>query len=243
MSRNVDLLNNIEAEFAFVNGFARPKRDASTKTARGDQRGPFRQELMLLAETMFLTDEANVPHQVVFCGMDASSGSSEICLGLGEILAAFGAGPVCLVDANRRSKLSTLLGCHQTGSCRGSQQQMCRELKPNLWLAAIGTDSLVEADSRQNEDRPIHRFREAIAEIARRFEFVLVDAPEANSRADIGMLAQSVGVAILVIEANSTRKAAALRVKKVLEENGVQLLGSVLNNRTFPIPEGLYRRL
>jgi Mrp family chromosome partitioning ATPase len=48
---------------------------------------------------------------------------------------------------------------------------------------------------------------------------------------------------VLVLEAHSTRREAARRAKENLEMADVRMLGVVLNNRTFPIPESLYRRL
>jgi len=48
---------------------------------------------------------------------------------------------------------------------------------------------------------------------------------------------------ILVLEANSTRRAAAQRAVQVLHATNARLLGSVLSGRTFPIPEEIYRRL
>jgi hypothetical protein len=40
-----------------------------------------------------------------------------------------------------------------------------------------------------------------------------------------------------------TRRRAALQTKRALEEAGVRLLGTVLADREFPIPQNLYRRL
>ena len=48
---------------------------------------------------------------------------------------------------------------------------------------------------------------------------------------------------VLVIEANSTRREAARMAKETFESANVKLLGAILNNRTFPIPESLYRKL
>ncbi len=46
---------------------------------------------------------------------------------------------------------------------------------------------------------------------------------------------------VLVVSAARTRRATALKVKNDL--NGVRLLGTVLCDREFPIPRGIYRRL
>jgi Mrp family chromosome partitioning ATPase len=72
---------------------------------------------------------------------------------------------------------------------------------------------------------------------------VLIDAPGTSSSRDAALLGQLADAAILVVEANSTRKMAARKAKEFLERAGVQLIGTILNNRTFPIPEALYKIL
>jgi len=57
------------------------------------------------------------------------------------------------------------------------------------------------------------------------------------------VLGQGTDGVVLVLEANVTRRVAALSAKESLEAAGVRLLGTVLNNRTFPIPDKLYRNL
>jgi len=47
----------------------------------------------------------------------------------------------------------------------------------------------------------------------------------------------------LVVEANLTRREVARKAKESLESANVRLLGAVLNNRTFPIPETIYRNI
>jgi Mrp family chromosome partitioning ATPase len=48
---------------------------------------------------------------------------------------------------------------------------------------------------------------------------------------------------VLVLEANATRRDATARITERLYAMQVKVLGAVLNKRTFPIPESLYRRL
>jgi Mrp family chromosome partitioning ATPase len=49
--------------------------------------------------------------------------------------------------------------------------------------------------------------------------------------------------AVLVVEAGVTRKSAARKAKESLEAAGVSLIGTILNNRSFPIPEKIYKRI
>jgi len=49
--------------------------------------------------------------------------------------------------------------------------------------------------------------------------------------------------AVLVITANQTRRESALQARRILQRCNVELLGTVLEGRQFPIPESIYRRL
>jgi Mrp family chromosome partitioning ATPase len=72
---------------------------------------------------------------------------------------------------------------------------------------------------------------------------MLIDAPGTSVCGDAQLLSLVADAAILVIEANSTRRLTARKAKESLDAAGVRLLGTVLNNRSFPIPEKLYRKL
>jgi len=64
-----------------------------------------------------------------------------------------------------------------------------------------------------------------------------------NAFADGMLLARLLDGVVLVLEANSTRREAALQVTESLKTTKIVILGAVLNNRTFPIPEAVYKRL
>jgi Mrp family chromosome partitioning ATPase len=75
------------------------------------------------------------------------------------------------------------------------------------------------------------------------FDYVLIDAPGVSVCGDAAVLGYAAGAAVLVVEANITRRVIAREAKETLEAANVHLLGTVLSNRTFPIPEQLYRKL
>jgi Mrp family chromosome partitioning ATPase len=72
---------------------------------------------------------------------------------------------------------------------------------------------------------------------------VLIDAPPLTRYSDAIALGQLTDGFVLVLEANSTRREAALKVSENLRAAHIQVLGAVLNKRTFPIPESLYNKL
>jgi Mrp family chromosome partitioning ATPase len=89
----------------------------------------------------------------------------------------------------------------------------------------------------------VDELKERLAQLRGVFEYVLIDAPGTNVCEDARLLGQVADAAILVIEAHSTRRVTARKAKETLDAAGVRLLGTVLQNRSFPIPERLYKRL
>ena len=83
------------------------------------------------------------------------------------------------------------------------------------------------------------RFEELRAE----FDYILINAPTMGTTANLTLLGQMADGVIFVVEANSTRRETTKQFKESLEEAHVRVLGVVLNNRTFPIPEAVYRKL
>ena len=75
------------------------------------------------------------------------------------------------------------------------------------------------------------------------FAYVVINAPPVGMYNDAVLLGQKADGIVLVLEANSTRRVAAHKAKQALEAANVRVLGTVLNNRTFPIPEKIYRLL
>jgi Mrp family chromosome partitioning ATPase len=87
------------------------------------------------------------------------------------------------------------------------------------------------------------RLAARIGELRGEFGYVLMDSPPVNVYSDAISLGQSADGVVLVLSANSTRKEAGRKAKESFEMAGARLLGAVLNNRTYPIPQGLYDRL
>lgn len=237
MSLNYDLLKQIERE----------RQTQSTEPLRARADSAWRtpqiqctQELMGLAQTVFLADSADTPRDVLLCGVDRKNESSRISFELGRLLAAFSGHSVCLVEGDvLDARLSQRAKEFRVAIQNNSRSNGCTKIEPNLWIA----DPDLLDPNRSGVLADADALKRKLIELKCSFHFVLISAPGVNDRTDAGVLGQIVDATILVIEANSTRKAAALKAKKVLQGMGVRLLGTVLNNRLFPIPEGLYGRL
>jgi Mrp family chromosome partitioning ATPase len=85
--------------------------------------------------------------------------------------------------------------------------------------------------------------RMRIVELRQEFHYVLIDAPAINTANDGIVLGRVADGVVVVIKANSSRREIARKAIQELENAKVRVLGAVLNQRTFPIPQGIYNRL
>ncbi len=244
MSRNFELLTQLEAEVPAPALPTKPKANGPVVIAleRSDSADAGRDETLRLVQRVFLSTNGSGPRQVVFCGAEGDNGSSDVCASAGRTLAANTSLLVCLVDAHVRSpRLSRMFAASKTSSSSGISDpgcDKCVQIDGNLWLA--GTDLLTD---NHGSLLSVEELRDRLAQLQGRFEFVLIDAPGAAVSGDAAILGKAADAVILVIEANSTRRLTARRAKETLDAAGVRLLGTVLHNRKFPIPRGLYKRL
>jgi hypothetical protein len=82
-----------------------------------------------------------------------------------------------------------------------------------------------------------------LAELRNEFEYAVIHGPAAGVSSEAAVLGQLADGIILVLGAHSTRKATARKIKEGLEAAQSRILGTVLSERRFPVPERIYRRL
>ena len=199
----------------------------------------------LIQRLFLLSANAASPHVVLFTGVGPGDGNSWICARAGEMAAAKLAGSVCVVDANLRSPtLHECFGVPNDGGLTGAtvesgpMRNFAHQLgNTNLWFVPCGTAGsdigrLISSD----------RLRTRLAELRTEFDYVLIDSPAAGVYNDAVILGQLTDGVVLVIGASTARRDMALRAMESLAAAKVRVLGAVLNRRTFPIPEALYRR-
>jgi len=205
------------------------------------------EEMRKLVQRLFLLPrDGGGPRMVLFCGVEQGDRSHWICARAGRTLATQVAGTVCVVDANLRSPsmhqhfaVENLRGLSDALRNSGPIRTCVRPLSGNnLWLMPCGSPA-PDLQNLLSSDHIMPRMKELRAE----FDYVLVDAPPVNPYADAILLGQLADGVVLVVQADSTRRETARKVKETLQAAKVNLLGTVLDKRTFPIPEPFYRRL
>jgi Mrp family chromosome partitioning ATPase len=72
---------------------------------------------------------------------------------------------------------------------------------------------------------------------------VLIDASAMNVSNDATALAAAADGMVIVLKANFTRRETMRKTVHDLQSAKVRVLGAVLNQRTFPIPQSIYDKL
>jgi protein-tyrosine kinase len=246
MSRNFELLQradrvakilpNVSPLIVPSNGHSRPHSDEIQP----------REEASKLVQRVFALPGTPGPRAVVFTGIGDGSGSPAVCAMAAEALAARGIGSVCVVDSNFRSpalhrwfEVDNLEGLADGLTHSGPIRELTRQIAAgNLWLLPCGSHSVASAYLAYADRLSIR-----LGELREEFDYVLITAPPADKYPEaiaIGKMADGV---ILVVEANSTPREIVQKTKYSLDSAEVRLLGAVLNDRTFPIPQAIYSKL
>jgi Mrp family chromosome partitioning ATPase len=248
LSKNFELLKLVE-KYDFFNLFKLPAEPAtlpqkahaaiSLKKVSPDT------EIAKLVQRLFSpAGNGSGPRVVSFSGISRDERSSWICARAGEILAEQADTSVCLVDANfwspqlhvhlaTANQIGLAEALATEGPIRNFGKPLCGE---NPWLIPSG---LVKRGLYPS----IERYRERLAELRESFDYILLSAPALSRETEATFLGQLADGIVLIVEANHSRRETVRRAKEQLESAHVRLLGAVLDQRTFPIPEGLYRRL
>jgi capsular exopolysaccharide synthesis family protein len=111
--------------------------------------------------------------------------------------------------------------------------------------AAPGIDGLWTVGTRGSVTNPTEllsgpRMRLVIAELAERFDIVLIDSPPVLPVADALILAGYADAALVVVATGQTRRAELRRTREKLARAGVHVSGAVLNKSTAQAGYGYY---
>jgi protein-tyrosine kinase len=205
-----------------------------------------REEEIKLAQRVFPEADEGSPRAVLFARLDGEAGCARTCARVAEILAARAEGPVCVVDANFRAPslheyfgVENVNGLAEATVESGPIQNFAQQIpEPDLWLMPSG-----KAAAQLRFPRMADGLRVRMEELRKTFRYVVIHSGPLRLENGAMLLSRWTDGVVLVVEANATRRDAARRAKEILDAANVSVLGIVLNNRTFPIPDAIYQRL
>ena len=192
-----------------------------------------REQIRSLVRQVFLANGRRPLRQVVFAGLDSETDVKSICMRVGVTLALETPGSVAVVGGHPQLLREAEAYGPEMGDGSIPLRQSATRLRSNLWLVSA-------AEKLRSTTGLLHGY---MRDVRREFEYSIVEAPppgEWNEATDMAQFADGI---ILVLSAHRTRRVVARKVKQALEAAQARVLGTVLSDRVFPIPEGLYRRL
>ena len=191
-----------------------------TATSRSENALP-EKEMFGLVRQLFLQPSAICRRQIFFVAPGPEVEIAAFCERIGRTLVSLSGHTVAIVG----SHASDVPLQPQTVPERLSKDHIPgTEIAENLW--SLSSDFLLS---------------EAADHLEPPFDHLVLGASVADPAAPL--FAGYCRETVLVIAANRTRREAALRSKELLSNWNAELLGAVLDNRMFPVPESIYRRL
>jgi hypothetical protein len=189
-------------------------------------------QIHALVQQLFFRHESKPVRHVGFATVEASTETAKLCLEVAAALAEESKYDIGLIDAYPDSvPLETKLEIPSPNPAEATWL-----IAPRLWM--VPRQSWLPEESGQRiTDQNLSRLRELTTE----FDFsILWCAPVSWRMASIGQTCDGL---VLVLAANKTRRLVAAQIKDQLSKAQVPLLGTVLAERRFPVPRGLYRSL
>jgi Mrp family chromosome partitioning ATPase len=197
-----------------------------------------------LVRQVFFSNVAQPVRQILFTSAEGQTDVALLCRQVGEALAREVKGNVAVLGRELSTLKETRQEEIQPENIRSRAgepgslplRNVAKRIKGNLWL-------LTEIPGPANQSPPSAALYARLCELRAEFEYSIIEGPPLGLSSEAAALGQLTDGIVLVLTAHKTRRVAAKKVKEALEAARVRILGTVLSERTFPIPNALYRRL
>jgi len=192
-----------------------------------------REQIRSLVRRVFFATRVR---EVVFCAADSNIDLAPICDQVARALAQETPAQVALMG--REEETEDFTTAPKISGEPGSIKSSFNQLAPNLWYVTRNRSTA--------SDNPLGtglHWLSCLSELRKEFEYIIIEGPAAGTSSEAALLGQMTDGLILVLGAHSTRKATAQKIKQTLQGAQSRILGTVLSERTFPIPASIYKRL
>lgn len=194
-----------------------------------------REQIRGLVRRTFFSSTVQPVRQVVFSAAEPDGDVTDICDRVGQALALETSADIAIV-ARRQDDEKTVRRTHVVGDAAIKSRSI--QIAANVWRVPE-----LEVSDSGAESRCGRYWLSCLAELRNEFEYAVIQGPAAGRSSEAALLGELADGIILVLGAGSTRKAAARKIKNTLEASRSRILGTILRERSFPIPEQIYRRL
>lgn len=201
-------------------------------------------QLRNLVRKVFFPGWPRPLHQVVLTALAESAETTSIAINIGKAMASEIPGTIAVVESSPSTPALHISSGGSTPEQTGPDQRPAllrnssRQLLTNLWLVPY---QAFVAD--HPEGLAASWLRGRISQLRVEFDYLLFSAPPLAFSSHAALLGCLTDGVILIIAANSTRRITAKQGKLLLTHANARVIGTILDQRRFPIPERLYRKL
>ncbi len=202
-------------------------------------------EYRLIADQLRLVIKDKNLKTLMFNASLPHEGLTTTVVNLGTYLGKQSENKVLIIDANLRSpaahkafKLPVETGISEVLEGKIPLEKAIKEISANLHLMTAGKSGLNPITLLSS-----HAMQDIVKVARTKYNIILIDCAELGEYKDSLVLADIADGVVLVVNEGKTRRQVVKTAIQPLIDRKLNLLGVILNNRTFAIPEMIYNRV
>ena len=212
-----------------------------------DPKALITEQYKILRTNVLSINKAKPPKVLVITSSIHSEGKTLTSLNLSVAIAQSTQKPkVLLIDADlRRGRIAKYLGVKQEV---GLSDILNDKVNPSDALFNIDIENLTFVSSGSVPPNPVEllssdRMRKFLSLMKTKFDHIIIDTPPVISVTDAGIIGPMSDGVLLVIQAGRTQRGIVKRSAELLHQTHSKVLGHILTNIEYHLPEYIYRYL
>lgn len=212
-----------------------------------DASSPVAEQYRILRTNLQAVDKNDPPKVIAITSAIHGEGKTVTSINLGITFARdLNKKSILLIDADlRKGTLTKSLGLKAD---KGLTDVLTDTAKMDDVLLSIGIDNLhiLPCGSRPHNPAELmgsHRMKQFVAEIRNNYDYILFDCPPVIPVTDTGVLGPLCDGVLMILQAGRTQRGVILHAQDRLRAVKAKVLGYVMTNIEYHIPEYIYRYL
>lgn len=212
-----------------------------------DSKALITEQYKILRTNILSLNKGKPPKVVVITSSIHSEGKTITALNLAMTIAQSTQKPqVLLIDADmRRGRMAKYLGVEQRF---GLSEVLAGKVKEEDALFKIDMDNISFMAAGAVPENPAEllgseKMHDLLSRMKTQFEYVIVDTPPIISVTDASIIGPVSDGVLMVVQAGRTQRGIVKRAVELLEQTHSKIIGHVLTNIEYHLPEYIYRYL
>ena len=224
-----------------------PKKKMSDKLVINDpdKRSKYVKAYRNLSDQIYLLIKGKDLKSILFTSALMGEGTTAVIANLGSYMSDKLDRKVLVIDANFRApvihkmlKLSNSKGLSNILEEKISFAKAVQKINDNFSVLTAGDSELNPTTLLNTSD-----MADVMKEATKKYDIILIDSANLTGYQDVVVTAPYADGVVLVVDEGKTRKQVAKAALISLESKQVNMLGTILNNRTYSIPKVIYDRI